>query len=111
MDDLSSFVIVLTSWPATHDVEAAAVRLVEEGLAACVQVSGTVRSVYRWQGRVEQADERPVTLKTSAARIEALERRVRELHPYDVPEFVVLPVVAGSEAYLSWVGASTAPTH
>lgn len=103
MDDLSSFVIALTSWPAGGEAESAAAQLVEEGLVACVQISAPVRSVYRWKGQVERADEHQLVLKTAAPRLEALERRLRELHPYDVPEFVVLPVVAGSEAYLAWM--------
>jgi periplasmic divalent cation tolerance protein len=107
VDELSSYVIALTTWPAGHDVDAFATAVVSEGLAACVNVLPPMRSIYRWKGEVQRADEYQLVLKTTAARIEDLERRVRELHPYDVPEFLVLPVVAGSEAYLNWVGDST----
>jgi periplasmic divalent cation tolerance protein len=107
VDELSSYVIALTTWPVGHDVDAFATTLVSEGLAACVNVLPGMRSVYRWKGAVERAEEAQILLKTTAARIEDLERRIRELHPYDVPEFLVVPIVAGSEAYLNWVADST----
>lgn len=107
MDELSSYVIALTTWPAGHDVDGFATTVVSEGLAACVNVQPAMRSIYRWKGEVERAEEHQLVLKTTAEHVEALERRIRELHPYDVPEFLVLPVVAGSEAYLNWVGDST----
>ena len=65
-------------------------------------------SVYRWEGAVEQETERQVIIKTSRDRVVTLWERVRELHPYDVPEFIVLPVVDGNDAYLRWVADSTA---
>jgi uncharacterized protein involved in tolerance to divalent cations len=82
--------------------------LVNERLAACVNVLPEMDSIYRWQGQVETARERQLVMKTTAARVPALRARVRELHDYDVPEFVVLPIIAGSEAYLNWIRESTA---
>jgi periplasmic divalent cation tolerance protein len=82
--------------------------LVAERLAACVNVMGEMESVYRWQDRVETARERQVIIKTTMQRIPALQARVQQLHEYDVPEFIVMPIVGGSDAYLEWVRESTA---
>lgn len=103
----SDFVIVLTTFPAEGDVEQLAATLVEERLAACVNVF-PVRSIYAWQGAVERADERQLVIKTAAARVGDLEARLRALHPYEVPEFLVLPIQAGSDTYLSWLSDNTA---
>lgn len=78
--------------------------LVEERLAACVNVVGPVRSIYRWQGAVEDASEHLLLVKASGAAFAALEARIRELHSYEVPEVLALPVRAGSAAYLAWLG-------
>ena len=99
--------IVLTTLPADGDAEGFASQLVEERLAACVNILPPMRSVYRWKGSVERADERQVVIKTTAPRIAALEARVRALHPYDLPEFVVIPIVQGSAGYLAWLTEST----
>ena len=100
-------VLVLTTFPADGDVEALAATLVEERLAACVNILPTMRSVYRWQGKVEKADERQLVMKTSLSRMKALEKRIRELHPYEVPEFVVMMADKTGKDYLSWVADST----
>ena len=102
------YVIVLTTLPADADAAAFGRTLVEERLAACVNVLPAMDSVFRWEGRVEQDAERQVVLKTSRDRTAALWDRIRELHPYEVPEFVVLPILDGSDAYLRWLGESTA---
>mgnify|MGYP002351831243 CR=1 FL=1 len=83
--------------------------LVEERLVACVNLLPQVTSVYRWEGAVQEDTELLLMMKTQAARVEALTARVVALHPYDVPEVLVLPVSGGSEAYLGWVRAETAP--
>jgi periplasmic divalent cation tolerance protein len=83
-------------------------RLVEERLAACAQVVGPVASVYWWQGEVESAGEWYCHLKTTAGRVEALVARIRELHPYETPEIVALPVSEGDAAYLQWIAESVA---
>jgi periplasmic divalent cation tolerance protein len=79
--------------------------LVEERLVACANLVAGVRSIYRWQGRVEDESEVMLVLKTRADRVDALAERLQALHPYDVPELVVLPVVAGLAPYLDWVRA------
>ncbi len=78
--------------------------LVEERLAACVNVlEASVRSVYRWQGKVERARETLLLIKTAKSVFPRLERRVRQLHSYQTPEIIALPIVAGSRAYLAWM--------
>lgn len=77
--------------------------VVEEGLAACVNVLGPCHSIYRWQGAVEEADEVAAIFKTAAARAEALVERIGELHSYAVPAAVIWPVAGGLEAYRDWV--------
>ncbi|HXG54026.1 MAG TPA: divalent-cation tolerance protein CutA [Vicinamibacterales bacterium] len=101
--------IVLTTLPVDVDTSAFARALLAERLAACVHVSAPMTSTYRWEGTIEEEAERQVSIKTSRERIAVLWDRVRDLHPYDVPEFVVLPIVDGSEAYLRWISESTAP--
>lgn len=78
-------------------------RVVNERLAACVNVLGDVGSVYRWEDEVQEAAEGLAMMKTTVDRLDALRRRVLELHPYDEPEFVALEVDRGSSSYLSWV--------
>jgi periplasmic divalent cation tolerance protein len=93
----------------TEETAAAiAERLVEERLAACVQVGGPVTSRYRWEGRVETARELLLVAKTTEDRLEALTAAVVELHPYDVPEITAVPVVGGLGNYLDWIRAETA---
>ncbi len=100
-------IIVLTTFPVDGDAEQFASQLVTERLAACVNIL-PIRSVYRWQGAVESSDERQLLIKTTTARLPDLEIRLKALHPYDVPEFLVISVSAGSRDYLSWVAESTA---
>jgi periplasmic divalent cation tolerance protein len=112
MDTTStSTVIVLTTMPADPgegklDAVSLGRTLVEEGLAACVNVLPPMESVYRWQGSVHQDAERQLVIKTRAERLDALQGRLKTLHPYEVPEFLVLPVSAGSPGYLEWVKGS-----
>jgi periplasmic divalent cation tolerance protein len=106
---MTDFVIVLTTLPAEGDAENFAAQLVEERLAACVNILPPMRSVYRWKNVVERADERQIVIKTTRTRVTALESRLRKLHPYDVPEFVVLPIDSGSADYLSWISENTKP--
>jgi periplasmic divalent cation tolerance protein len=101
------YVIVLTTLPGDADGHGFGRKLVDERLAACVNLLPIMDSVFRWEGQVEQDSERQVIIKTSRERIAALWDRIRELHPYEVPEFVVLPILDGSDAYLRWLGEST----
>ena len=99
-------VVVLTTLGADADAAAMARTLVDERLAACVNVLPVMLSVYRWKGAVEQDREQQLVIKTAASRVAALEARVRELHPYELPEFLVLSA-SGSRAYLDWIGAES----
>ena len=105
---MSRHVQVTTTLPDRPAADGLAARLVEERLAACAQVLGPVASTYRWQGRVETASEWYCHLKTSGARLPALMTRIRELHPYDVPEIVAFPIVEGGADYLRWIEESVA---
>jgi len=103
----AEYVVVLTTLPADSDGAGFGRVLVDERLAACVNLMSPMESVYRWEGQIEQERERQVIIKTSRDRLSALWDRVRELHPYEVPEFLVLSIIDGNEAYLRWVGEST----
>lgn len=100
--------LVLTTCPNAEVAQAIARALVGERLAACVNVLAPCRSFYTWQGQACEDDEVPLVIKTSAERYAAVEARVRELHPYQLPELVALPVVDGLPAYLAWVAGQTA---
>lgn len=96
--------------PDAESARAIALALVEERLAACVNQLPGVRSTYRWQGSVEQADEVLLLIKTTADRLDALTARLRRLHPYELPELIAVEVRAGLPAYLDWVAAETSTT-
>ena len=103
------FVVVLTTFPGEGDVETFASTLVSERLAACVNVLPGVRSIYTWQGKIERADERQLLIKTRTDCVHQLESRLKALHRYEIPEFLVIPVLDGSREYLTWISESTNP--
>lgn len=100
--------VVLITTPAGDVAERIVRALVEERLAACGNVVPGVTSIYRWQDEVQRDEEALVVLKTEAARVDALRQRVVALHPYEVPEVVVVPIVDGHGPYLDWIARSTA---
>ncbi|HTD26697.1 MAG TPA: divalent-cation tolerance protein CutA [Candidatus Elarobacter sp.] len=102
------FVVVLVTAGDAGEAARIGRTLVEERLAACANVVGPIRSVYRWQGAVEEAAEHLLLVKARADDLPALEARVRALHSYQLPEVLALPVAAGSAAYLAWLAQSTA---
>ena len=102
---MTDVVLILTTMPDDARSDKVARMLVDERLAACVNVHGPMTSTYRWKGDVECDRERQLVIKTTRDRVSALESRLRSLHPYELPEFVVVPVEGGSEAYLRWVGS------
>ncbi len=81
--------------------------LVREGLTACVNRIAAVTSVYQWEGELCEASEQLLVIKTTPARYEALEMRLKALHPYEMPEIIAVPVVTGSSPYLAWLAAAT----
>ena len=99
--------VVLITAPDAAAAEKLARALVEERLAACVNVLPGVHSFYRWEGSVQDDAELLLVAKTRAERVGALAARVNELHPYDLPEVLELPATGGSEAYLDWVRTET----
>ncbi len=103
---MSQPVLVLTTCPASWDGPAAARQLVDARLAACVTVLPPVVSVYRWNDGISSEPEQQLVIKTTEARLEALQAWMAATHPYEVPEFLVLPVSGGGEAYLAWLTAS-----
>jgi len=99
--------LVLTNLPDRASADRVANTLVTEGLAACVNVLAECTSVYRWQGKIEHTNEVPLLIKTTRATYPQLESALRQLHPYEVPEIIALPVSAGLPEYLNWVAQET----
>jgi periplasmic divalent cation tolerance protein len=98
--------LVLVTCASTAEAKRIARAVIEARLAACVNIlPGAVTSMYRWKGKVETARERLVLIKTSRKRLAKLQAAVERLHSYDVPEFIALPIAAGSRAYLAWMDA------
>jgi periplasmic divalent cation tolerance protein len=107
-DRLAEAVIVLTTIGTSGDGEALARTLVAERLAACVNLLPEMQSIYLWKGELTVDGERQLLIKTTVARLDALKTRLHALHPYEVPEVLVLPVTGGSPGYLKWLAESTA---
>ena len=104
-----SLLLVLTTLDLDTDAAPLAQALVEERLAACVKVLPPMLSIYRWKGAVEQAREQQLIIKTSADRLDALKARLAELHPYEVPEVVVIDA-DGAASYEAWLAEAVRPT-
>jgi periplasmic divalent cation tolerance protein len=104
---MEQVLLVLTNVPDEATAHALARTLVEQRAAACVNILPAVRSVYRWQGALEEAGEVTLLMKTTQLRYSELEAVIRNGHPYDVPEIIAVPVVAGLPAYLNWVEEET----
>jgi periplasmic divalent cation tolerance protein len=101
--------LVLTTLPDADSARAMAGRLIEQRLAACVNILAPCLSVYRWQDKVEDAAEVPLLIKTTAARYTELEAAIRNMHPYELPEIVAVSLSGGLPEYLAWVAAETVP--
>ncbi len=104
---MTDALVVLVTTPTQERAAEIARAVVEERLAACGNVVPGLRSIYRWEGRVQDDAEALLVLKTTRARFEALRDRVLALHPYEVPEVIALAVDAGSAPYLAWIAAET----
>jgi len=104
----SEVVLVLSNAPDMLLAKRIAHVLIEERLAACVNLGAPVLSMYMWQGVMEGAEEIPLTIKTTQARVQELAERLAQLHPYQVPEILVVPAIGGAAAYLDWVRENTA---
>ena len=101
------FLIVLTTFPVDGDAESFAKALVDERLAACVNILPAMTSVYTWKGVTERAEERQLIIKTASDHLRDLESRVKQLHPYEVPEFITISMAGGSREYLAWLAEAT----
>jgi len=101
--------LVVTNLPDRTAAETLARALIDRRAAACVNVLAPCLSVYRWKGAVETAEEHPLFAKTTEDRYSLLERVIRELHPYELPEIIAVPLAGGLAAYLQWVETETRP--
>jgi periplasmic divalent cation tolerance protein len=106
---MSDVVVALTTVPADLDATALAQELVGSGLAACVNILPGVVSVYTWKGVPQVDGEQQLIIKTTSEMVDALWEALKARHPYETPEFLVVPVVDGSEDYLDWVDESVGP--
>lgn len=100
-------IVMLCTAPDRESGAKIARALVEERLAACVNLLPGVGSFYRWQGKVEEAAEALLIIKTAAARFEAVQKRIKELHSYELPEIIAVSITAGSKEYLDWIADNT----
>ena len=107
---MTDLVIVLTTVPEGDLGDTIARRLIEERVAACVNVCAPMTSFYRWRGAVERETERQLVIKTTRERVPEVQACIAELHSYELPEFIVLAVADGSTEYLDWVGRETTET-
>ena len=104
---MNNVLLVLTNLPDAQAAAQLAQRLIEERAAACVNQLAPCTSTYRWQGKIETATEVPLLIKTTRAAYPRLEQLIRTVHPYELPEIIAVPVIAGLPAYLGWVGRET----
>ncbi len=104
---MTDALVVLVTTPTPERAAEIARALVEERLAACGNVVPGLRSIYRWEGKLQDDSEALLVLKTTRARFDALRDRVLALHPYEVPEVIALPIEAGSARYLAWIAGET----
>jgi periplasmic divalent cation tolerance protein len=109
LEPTSTARIVITTVAGAEDANRIGRALVEERLAACVSLLAPVQSIYRWNDQIETSDETMLLIKTTLERLRTLETRLSELHSYETPEFLVVPVESGSRAYLDWLLASLQP--
>jgi periplasmic divalent cation tolerance protein len=107
---MPDFVLALTTLPEKFDAPVLAQELVGAGLAACVTIVPAVRSVYRWQGAMHTDAEQQLIIKTTSDLVDPLWDVLKDRHPYEVPEFVVVPIVDGSRDYLQWIERHVGPT-
>lgn len=104
---MTEFFQILTTASTKNNAEEIAESLVEQKLAACVQVIGPISSTYRWKGKIERADEWMCLIKTKKNLFKKIESAIKETHSYETPEIIAVPISAGSEAYLNWLNTTT----
>ncbi|MBF0457621.1 MAG: divalent-cation tolerance protein CutA [Nitrospirae bacterium] len=99
------FYVVLVTVPNNKTAKTIAETLVSEGLAKCVNIANDIKSIFRWEGKVQKEEELLMIIKTKKSNFPSLMTKVRELHPYTMPEIIALPIVDGSEEYLGWLNS------
>ena len=104
---MSNAIIVMVTCSNAEEADTIATALLEEHLVACVNIAGRIRSLYHWQGAIARESESLLLMKTQQERFEALSRRVKELHSYEVPEIIAMPIQVGNPDYLEWIREST----
>ncbi|SNR60259.1 divalent-cation tolerance protein CutA [Desulfurobacterium atlanticum] len=104
---MEKFITVITTTETEKEAEKIAETLVSEKLAACVQIIPSIKSVYRWQGKVEKSEEHLLFIKTKESLFEKVEKAIKENHSYEVPEIISIPVNSGSKEYLEWIKSVT----
>ncbi len=104
---MADIVLVLSTFANRQDALRIGSVVVEERLAACINILPGVQSIYRWKGEIENADETLTLIKTTEQSFPALRDRIKELHPYETPEIIAVPIVAGLAQYLGWIGEQT----
>lgn len=107
MTTATEFVMIYTTFATAGEAAELGRRLVGERLAACVNILPAMRSIYRWQEKVEEADEAVMVVKTTSDKAQAASARIEQLHPYETPAILVLPIVDGSAPYLDWIAEAT----
>lgn len=107
MSETGEPLVVLTTWPEQEAAREAATLWIEQGLAACVNLLPTMTSIYAWQGRIESGSEHLLLIKTTRGVLSRLQQAIRDSHPYELPEIIALPIVAGLPDYLEWIDSCT----
>jgi periplasmic divalent cation tolerance protein len=102
---LSDYIQIVTTTAGREEAQTIARALVEERLAGCVQVLGPITSTYRWKGAIETSEEWQLWIKSRSELFTQIEQTIRRLHSYEVPEIIAVPILAGSESYLAWLGS------
>jgi len=102
-------ILVMTNFPDKKGAVALAEALIDQHLAACVNVLSPCTSIYHWQGKVESADEIPVMIKTLRQHYDQVEQLIKMMHPYELPEVIMVPILNGLPAYLQWIANETQP--
>jgi periplasmic divalent cation tolerance protein len=104
---MTETIAILTNVPDPECADRISRALVERRLAACVNILPGIRSVYQWEGKVEETQEITLLIKTAVLRYQEIERVILDMHPYQVPEIIALPITAGLPAYLGWIASET----
>lgn len=106
---LNQYILVLTTVPEIEVGQIIAERLTEERLAACVTISSAGQSVYWWKGKISQESEHILFIKTNKDHYDQIEEKIKQIHPYEVPEIIAIPILAGNKKYLEWIDSETRP--